>query len=198
MYCISRIVRLLPAEAHPPHLLHAVIPHPLISAGANSARQSKRAWGSSLSWLDLYISSLSEQHYSRKKPKVNMGASDKSTAPVSAEGEPDSSFTATQRTFKNLTIIRHPGNVFVLTMCKPPENRLNTVFAQTIISALRHIESSIGPDALGPSSSAVPTTSSGARASSSTSRTATPTPTPTASTRSWPPYSTIPSRPSRC
>jgi enoyl-CoA hydratase/carnithine racemase len=82
-----------------------------------------------------------------------MGASDKPTAPVPIEGDLDSSpittAAATQHTFKNLTITRHPGNVFVLTMCKPPENRLNAVFAQTIISALRHIESSIGPDAPG-------------------------------------------------
>ena len=45
-------------------------------------------------------------------------------------------------TFPNLTIespASAPG-VHILTMQKPPENRLNQAFAQTIIAALRHIE----------------------------------------------------------
>lgn len=44
--------------------------------------------------------------------------------------------------FDNLSISSskdHPG-VHVITMHKPPENRLNVAFAQTIIRALRHIE----------------------------------------------------------
>ncbi|KAJ9607074.1 hypothetical protein H2200_008146 [Cladophialophora chaetospira] len=45
-------------------------------------------------------------------------------------------------TFANLTIespASAPG-IHIITMNKPPENRLNVAFAQTIIAALRHIE----------------------------------------------------------
>lgn len=45
-------------------------------------------------------------------------------------------------TFDNLSITsssQHPG-VHIITMHKPPENRLNSAYAQTIIRALRHIE----------------------------------------------------------
>ncbi|KAK5956625.1 hypothetical protein OHC33_002111 [Knufia fluminis] len=52
-------------------------------------------------------------------------------------------------TFDNLSITsspKHPG-VHVITMHKPPENRLNSEYAQTIIRALRHIERNlIKPD----------------------------------------------------
>jgi Delta3-Delta2-enoyl-CoA isomerase len=54
--------------------------------------------------------------------------------------------------FPNLTITTSPTHpsVQILTMHKPPENRLNVSFAQTIIAALRHIETSIfTPDSPG-------------------------------------------------
>lgn len=54
--------------------------------------------------------------------------------------------------FPNLTITiaQDAPHIVVLTMNKPPENRLNTRFAQTIISALRYIETSmLKPDAPG-------------------------------------------------
>lgn len=41
------------------------------------------------------------------------------------------------------------NNIYVLTLRKPPENRLNSVFCQEIIRALHHIQSVIGPDAPG-------------------------------------------------
>lgn len=45
-------------------------------------------------------------------------------------------------TFENLTITSpsHAPGVHIITMNKPPENRLNVAYAQTIIRALRHIE----------------------------------------------------------
>jgi len=55
-------------------------------------------------------------------------------------------------TFEHLTIespASAPG-VHIITMNKPPENRLNQAFAQTIIAALRHIERDLmKPDAPG-------------------------------------------------
>ena len=47
--------------------------------------------------------------------------------------------------FQNLTIepSKADPNVIILTMNKPAENRLNVRFAQTIIAALRYIETSI-------------------------------------------------------
>ncbi|OAL23930.1 hypothetical protein AYO20_10842 [Fonsecaea nubica] len=46
------------------------------------------------------------------------------------------------RTFPNLSIESPPSapGVHVITMQKPPENRLNQAYAQTIIDALRYIE----------------------------------------------------------
>ncbi|KAL0253119.1 hypothetical protein SLS55_010570 [Diplodia seriata] len=53
--------------------------------------------------------------------------------------------------YRDLIITSHPGpsNVFILTLSRPPENRLNASFAQEIIRALRAIESAIPPDASG-------------------------------------------------
>ncbi|KAL4925369.1 enoyl-CoA hydratase/isomerase family protein [Aspergillus undulatus] len=51
-------------------------------------------------------------------------------------------------TFRNLSLERH-GNVFVITMQKPPENRLNTWYCQEIIRAFRTIERILGPDSEG-------------------------------------------------
>jgi len=48
--------------------------------------------------------------------------------------------------FPNLKIDQPSPNIYAITMQKPPENRLTTTFAQTIIAALRHIERVIGPD----------------------------------------------------
>ncbi|OJJ54989.1 hypothetical protein ASPSYDRAFT_437468 [Aspergillus sydowii CBS 593.65] len=50
--------------------------------------------------------------------------------------------------FRNLTLERH-GNVFVITMQKPPENRLNTWYCQEIIRAFRTVERTLGPDSEG-------------------------------------------------
>lgn len=50
--------------------------------------------------------------------------------------------------YQNLSVDRH-GNVFVITLQKPPENRLNTRFAQEIIRAFRDVEKQLGPDSEG-------------------------------------------------
>ncbi|KAK4861723.1 hypothetical protein LT330_003758 [Penicillium expansum] len=51
-------------------------------------------------------------------------------------------------TFRNLSLERH-GNVFVLTMQKPPENRLNSSYCQEMIRAYRSIEKILGSDSEG-------------------------------------------------
>ncbi|KAJ5539724.1 hypothetical protein N7513_008056 [Penicillium frequentans] len=50
--------------------------------------------------------------------------------------------------FRNLSLERH-GNVFVLTMQKPPENRLNSWYCQEMIRAYRTVEKLLGPDSEG-------------------------------------------------
>ncbi|KAJ5174593.1 uncharacterized protein N7482_000470 [Penicillium canariense] len=51
-------------------------------------------------------------------------------------------------TFRNLLLERH-GDVFVLTMQKPPENRLNSWYCQEMIRAYRTVERLLGPDSEG-------------------------------------------------
>jgi enoyl-CoA hydratase/carnithine racemase len=51
-------------------------------------------------------------------------------------------------TFRNLSLERH-GSVFVLTMQKPPENRLNSLYCQEMIRAYRTVEKLLGPDSEG-------------------------------------------------
>jgi enoyl-CoA hydratase/carnithine racemase len=50
--------------------------------------------------------------------------------------------------FRNLSVERH-GSVYVITMQKPPENRLNSWFAQELIKAFRYIEKELGPNSDG-------------------------------------------------
>ncbi|KMU84079.1 hypothetical protein CIHG_01865 [Coccidioides immitis H538.4] len=50
--------------------------------------------------------------------------------------------------FRNLSLTRH-GNVFVITMQKPPENRLNSWYCQEIIRAFRTVQRILGPDSEG-------------------------------------------------
>lgn len=50
--------------------------------------------------------------------------------------------------FSNLSLQRH-GNVFILTMQKPPENRLSLSFCQEMIRAFRTVESILGSDSEG-------------------------------------------------
>ena len=50
--------------------------------------------------------------------------------------------------YTNLRVDRH-NRVYVITMQKAPENRLNIKFAQEIIRALRDIEQELGPDSEG-------------------------------------------------
>jgi enoyl-CoA hydratase/carnithine racemase len=51
--------------------------------------------------------------------------------------------------YPNLTIDCQDSNVYIITMRKLPENRLNVKFAQEIIRALRDIETRLGTDAEG-------------------------------------------------
>ncbi|KAJ5925690.1 hypothetical protein N7454_008329 [Penicillium verhagenii] len=51
-------------------------------------------------------------------------------------------------TFRNLSLERR-GNVFILTMQKPPENRLNSWYCQEMIRAYRTIEKLLGTDSEG-------------------------------------------------
>ncbi|KAF2417642.1 ClpP/crotonase [Tothia fuscella] len=51
--------------------------------------------------------------------------------------------------YENLTVDCHDGNIYVITMKKAPENRLNVKFAQELIRAYRDIEKKLGPDAEG-------------------------------------------------
>ena len=48
--------------------------------------------------------------------------------------------------FEQLTVTSPVPAVYIITMQKPPENRLTVAFAQTLISALRYIEATVGPD----------------------------------------------------
>ncbi|KAK6435752.1 hypothetical protein LTR95_008066 [Oleoguttula sp. CCFEE 5521] len=48
-----------------------------------------------------------------------------------------------------LALDRHDGNIFVLTMRKAPENRINSHYAQKLISAYNLIRKTIGPNAPG-------------------------------------------------
>lgn len=60
--------------------------------------------------------------------------------------------TRTSPPFENLDISPAPGapEVQIITMKKPPENRLNSHFAQTLIAALRYIETQVfKPDSPG-------------------------------------------------
>ena len=49
-------------------------------------------------------------------------------------------------TFEQLTITSPDPTVYIITMQKQPENRLTAAYAQTLISALRFIETTIGVD----------------------------------------------------
>lgn len=51
-------------------------------------------------------------------------------------------------TSKNLSVERH-GNVFVITLTKPPENRLNSKFCQEIIHVFHAIQKIFGPNSEG-------------------------------------------------
>jgi enoyl-CoA hydratase/carnithine racemase len=48
----------------------------------------------------------------------------------------------------NLSVDQH-GNVFVITLCKPPENRLSSPFCQEIINAFHFIQKTLGSNAEG-------------------------------------------------
>jgi enoyl-CoA hydratase/carnithine racemase len=50
--------------------------------------------------------------------------------------------------YKDLRVDQH-DRVFVITLQKAPENRINVRFAQEIIRALRDIEAELGPDSEG-------------------------------------------------
>lgn len=49
----------------------------------------------------------------------------------------------------DLALDRHDGNVFVLTMRKAPENRINSAYAQKLIAAYNTVRKTLGPDSEG-------------------------------------------------
>lgn len=52
---------------------------------------------------------------------------------------------ASTASFQNLTIDRHPNNIYVITLRREPENRLNAPFCQEIIRAFHTINRELGP-----------------------------------------------------
>jgi hypothetical protein len=57
--------------------------------------------------------------------------------PTSVINEPD------------LALDRHDGNIFVITMRKGPENRLNSAYCQRLIAAFNLVRTTLGPDSEG-------------------------------------------------
>lgn len=49
----------------------------------------------------------------------------------------------------DLALDRHDGNIFVITMRKAPENRINVAYAQKLISAFQKTRTLVGPDTEG-------------------------------------------------
>jgi hypothetical protein len=49
----------------------------------------------------------------------------------------------------DLALDRHDGNIFVVTMRKGPENRLNSAYCQKLIGAFNLVRTSLGPDSEG-------------------------------------------------
>ena len=49
----------------------------------------------------------------------------------------------------NLALDRYDGNIFVITMRKAPENRLNSAYAQKLIAAFNEVRRLLGPDSEG-------------------------------------------------
>lgn len=50
--------------------------------------------------------------------------------------------------YQNLTIERR-GRVYIITLKKAPENRLNVLFCKELIRAYHQIQSKLGPDSEG-------------------------------------------------
>lgn len=50
--------------------------------------------------------------------------------------------------YNNLSLERQ-GDIFILTLQKPPENRLNSWFCQEIIRALNDVRKALGPESEG-------------------------------------------------
>jgi hypothetical protein len=49
----------------------------------------------------------------------------------------------------DLALDRHDGNIFVITMRKAPENRLNSAYCQRLIKAFNLVRTTLGPDSEG-------------------------------------------------
>jgi len=48
-----------------------------------------------------------------------------------------------------LALDRHDGNIFVITMRKAPENRLDSAYCQKLIAAFNLVRTTLGPDSEG-------------------------------------------------
>lgn len=49
----------------------------------------------------------------------------------------------------DLALDRHANNIFVITMRKAPENRIDSAYAQKLIRALNLVRTTLGPDSPG-------------------------------------------------
>jgi hypothetical protein len=49
----------------------------------------------------------------------------------------------------DLALDRHDGNIFVITMRKGPENRLDSAYCQKLIAAFNLVRTTLGPDSEG-------------------------------------------------
>lgn len=50
---------------------------------------------------------------------------------------------------QDLALDRHDGNIFVITMRKAPENRINSAYAQKLIKTFNLIRETVGTDSDG-------------------------------------------------
>lgn len=49
----------------------------------------------------------------------------------------------------DLALDRHPSNIFIITMRKAPENRIDSLYAQKLIAAFNLVRTTLGPDTAG-------------------------------------------------
>ena len=68
---------------------------------------------------------------------IDKGRTDQNPMAQSIVNEPD------------LALDRYDGNIFVITMRKAPENRLNSEYCQTLIRTFNTVRKTVGPDSEG-------------------------------------------------
>jgi len=128
-----------------PHILHSRHAEALIHA---------RILGQ-LQHLELAVLSLDLDHTCTQKPLPSIGAFTPNLSQNNEQSDnslPNPSYVIINKMalgpYKDLRVDQH-DRVFVITLQKAPENRINVRFAQEIIRALRDIEAELGPDSEG-------------------------------------------------